>query len=78
MTYAFLKSVYGTDDLDSVMNGIEYAPHTNPDWDPFSVVHDVSTLLSRASGDNMLKTLKVPGANKNMSLMDCTGPVGYN
>jgi hypothetical protein len=45
MTYAFLKAVYGTDDLDDVMNGIEYAPHTNPDWDPFSVVHNVSTLL---------------------------------
>lgn len=46
MTYAFLKSVYGTDDLDAVMNGIEYAPHTNPDWDPFSVVHNVRALLS--------------------------------
>ncbi|KFY49017.1 hypothetical protein V495_00830 [Pseudogymnoascus sp. VKM F-4514 (FW-929)] len=60
MTYAFLKSVYGTDDLDAVMNGIEYAPHTNPDWDPFSVVHNV------------------PGANTNMSLLDCTGPAGYD
>ncbi|KAE8449142.1 hypothetical protein EG329_008526 [Mollisiaceae sp. DMI_Dod_QoI] len=60
MTYAFLKSVYGTDDLDPIMNSIEYAPHTNPHWDPFSVVHNV------------------PGADKNRSLVDCTGPVGYN
>ncbi|KFY34112.1 hypothetical protein V494_07044 [Pseudogymnoascus sp. VKM F-4513 (FW-928)] len=59
MTYAFLKSVYGAEDIDIAMNGIEYAPHTNPDWDPFSVVHNV------------------PGANKNMSLVDCTGPAGY-
>lgn len=43
MTYAFMKHVYGTDELDPIMNGIEYAPHTNPDWDPFSVVHNVST-----------------------------------
>jgi hypothetical protein len=37
MTYAFMKSLYGTGDLDPVMNSIEYAPHTNPHWDPFSV-----------------------------------------
>ncbi len=54
MTYAFLKSVYGTDDLDPIMNIIEYAPHTNPHWDPFSVVHNVSTFLSNNIGDNML------------------------
>ncbi|KAE9362976.1 class I glutamine amidotransferase-like protein [Stipitochalara longipes BDJ] len=60
MTYAFMKYVYGSDDLDPVMNSIEYAPHTNPHWDPFSIVHDV------------------PGADKNMSLIDCTGPVGFN
>jgi len=45
MTYAFLKYVYGTDDLDPIMNSIEYAPHTNPGWDPFSVIHNVSALL---------------------------------
>lgn len=48
MTYAFLKSVYGTDDIDTMMNIIEYAPHTDPHWDPFSVVHDVSALISDA------------------------------
>ncbi|KAK1763051.1 class I glutamine amidotransferase-like protein [Phialemonium atrogriseum] len=41
MTYAFLKHLYGTEMLDAVMNGIEYAPHVDPHWDPFSVVHDV-------------------------------------
>jgi hypothetical protein len=40
MTYAFLRHVYGDDPrLTAVMNAIEYAPHTNADWDPFSVVH---------------------------------------
>lgn len=41
MTYAFLKMMYGTDGLDDVMNGIEYAPHQDPHWDPFSIVHKV-------------------------------------
>jgi len=41
MVYAFLKHYYGKDDddLSTVMNNIEYAPHTDPHWDPFSVVH---------------------------------------
>ncbi|KAK4105445.1 class I glutamine amidotransferase-like protein [Parathielavia hyrcaniae] len=43
MMYAFLKHLYGEDDavLATTMNGIEYAPHTDPSWDPFSIVHDV-------------------------------------
>ncbi|KAF3930322.1 hypothetical protein ABW19_dt0203305 [Dactylella cylindrospora] len=41
MTYAFLKKFYGTDNLNPIMNAIEYAPHTDPDWDPFAVVHNV-------------------------------------
>ncbi|KAK4033772.1 class I glutamine amidotransferase-like protein [Parachaetomium inaequale] len=42
MTYAFLKHLYGEDDpvLIRTMNGIEYAPHTDPNWDPFSIVHN--------------------------------------
>ncbi|KAJ6443469.1 dj-1 family protein [Purpureocillium lavendulum] len=41
MTYAFLSHVYGVNDdrVDAMMNGIEYAPHTNASWDPFAVVH---------------------------------------
>ena len=42
MTYAFLKSVYGSEVIDDIMNIIEYAPHTDPHWDPFSIVYDVS------------------------------------
>jgi putative intracellular protease/amidase len=43
MMYAFLKHLYGEDDpnLATTMNVIEYAPHTDPDWDPFSIVHNV-------------------------------------
>jgi hypothetical protein len=42
MTYAFAKHLYGTTVLDTAMNGIEYAPHTDPHWDPFSIMHNVS------------------------------------
>lgn len=42
MIYAFAKHLYGGEVVDTLFNAIEYAPHTNPDWDPFSVVHDVS------------------------------------
>ena len=43
MTYAFLQNLYGADNADvaTVMNTIEYAPHTDPHWDPFSVVWKV-------------------------------------
>ncbi|KAF6827574.1 DJ-1/PfpI family protein [Colletotrichum plurivorum] len=43
MTYAFLKQLYGEEQAGSVMNGMEYAPHTDPDWDPFSIVWKVSS-----------------------------------
>lgn len=43
MAYAFLSHLYGKDDenLTRVMNGIEYSPHTDPHWDPYSVIHQV-------------------------------------
>ncbi|KAF2787517.1 class I glutamine amidotransferase-like protein [Melanomma pulvis-pyrius CBS 109.77] len=41
MMYAFLKFMYGTEKLDGTMNGIEYAPHQDPHWDPFAVVFSV-------------------------------------
>jgi putative intracellular protease/amidase len=46
MTYAFLSQLYGTKTLNETMNGIEYAPHQDPHWDPFSVVHNVSCAFS--------------------------------
>lgn len=61
MTYAFLKSVYGADDVDDMMNLIEYAPHTDPHWDPFSIVYDVSTFPSKDFCDNKLILHRFPG-----------------
>jgi len=40
MMWAFLRHVYGPI-LDRLVNSIEYTPHTDPDWDPFSVVFKV-------------------------------------
>jgi hypothetical protein len=45
MAYAFLKHLYGEENLDVSMNLIEFAPHLDPHWDPFSVLHKVSLLL---------------------------------
>ena len=44
MTYAFLEHYYGDDreTVQRMMNLVEYAPHTDPHWDAFSIVHDVS------------------------------------
>ena len=41
MAYAFAKQAYGADLADRAANIMEYAPHQDPDWDPFSVVHEV-------------------------------------
>jgi hypothetical protein len=49
LTYAFTKFLYGNETVDEVMDIIEYAPHTNPDWDPFSVVYKVSLPLSEVN-----------------------------
>ena len=44
MMYAFLKHLYGEEEwVNYVMDLIEYAPHTDPHWDPFSVVWKVSS-----------------------------------
>ncbi|KAH8676432.1 class I glutamine amidotransferase-like protein [Tricladium varicosporioides] len=40
MMWAFLRHLYGPI-LDKLVNSIEYAPHRDPDWDPFSVVFNV-------------------------------------
>ena len=48
MTYALLKHIYGAEKINPMMNTIEYAPHTDAHWDPFSVVHNVSILTQNA------------------------------
>ncbi|KAF2431383.1 class I glutamine amidotransferase-like protein [Tothia fuscella] len=40
-TYALMKHIYGPEEVDKVMALIEYAPHTDPTWDPFAVFHKV-------------------------------------
>lgn len=45
MTYALLKRWYGLEKANKMVNGIEYVPHTDPTWDPFSVIHNVSLIL---------------------------------
>ncbi|KAK8133427.1 hypothetical protein PG984_005439 [Apiospora sp. TS-2023a] len=41
MSYAFARHAYGSGLADKAANIMEYAPHQDPDWDPFSVVHKV-------------------------------------
>lgn len=42
MIVAFLREIYGDPKVNNVVNGVEYAPHVDPDWDAFAVLHDVS------------------------------------
>lgn len=41
MMTAFLRHIYGDPKVNHAVNVIEYAPHTNPTWDAFAVVHNV-------------------------------------
>lgn len=51
MIYAWLVHFYGADVIDRMFNQLEYAPHTDPDWDPFSIVHDVSAMFLHHASD---------------------------
>lgn len=93
MTYAFLSTILGSQLIGSVVNTLEYAPHVNKDWDPYSVVHKVSHASQRfmtfcykkkgcvaqppADSDRWLDSKKVPGADTSRSLGECVGPAGY-
>jgi len=41
MTYAFVKELIGEKVAGEVINGMEYTPHLDHNWDPYSVVFDV-------------------------------------
>lgn len=41
LTYRFVWVYWGPETAVKVANSIEYAPHTNADWDPFSVIHKI-------------------------------------
>jgi putative intracellular protease/amidase len=43
MTYAWLSHIYGAEGpVNERTNGIEYAPHLDPSWDPYAVYYNVS------------------------------------
>ncbi|KAI6362014.1 hypothetical protein MCOR25_006315 [Pyricularia grisea] len=41
MTYAFFSRLLDQKMVDRTMNNIEYAPHLDEHWDPYSIVHNV-------------------------------------
>ena len=41
MTFAFIATVFSLEIAQRLANVMEYEPHTNPDWDPFSDVWQV-------------------------------------
>lgn len=43
MTYAFISTIFSPDIAKRLSNVMEYEPHTDPDWDPFSEIWSVST-----------------------------------
>jgi len=45
MMVAFLRDTYGDSKVNNMVNGAEYAPHVDPDWDPFATLHKVSGTL---------------------------------
>ncbi|KAF3916968.1 hypothetical protein AA313_de0207499 [Arthrobotrys entomopaga] len=36
-----MKDIWGAAVADQTFNGIEYAPHQDPDWDPFAIINNV-------------------------------------
>lgn len=41
MAYRFIWHYWSPEAAVNVANSIEYAPHTDADWDPFSVIHKI-------------------------------------
>ena len=72
MMYAFLRYAYGPKDVDGMITGIEYIPHRDEHYDPFSVVFDVREtifLFSQRAGDetNLVGRFLVPIATDHSS-----------
>ncbi|KIH92442.1 hypothetical protein SPBR_02682 [Sporothrix brasiliensis 5110] len=61
MAFAFLRELYGDSPLDTLMSNVEYAPHTDASWDPFSVVHNTWVPVSGAVIKNRAASI-VPNA----------------
>lgn len=53
MTYAWLAHIYGAEGaLNMRTNGIEYAPHLDPSWDPYAAYHEVCSTHSNPYRQN--------------------------
>jgi len=50
MTYAFFKRLMGAEAVDRIINAMEYTPHLDNHWDPFSLVHNVSLTVDDKPG----------------------------
>lgn len=85
MTYAFFSRILDQKLVDRTMNNIEYAPHLDEHWDPYSIVHNVSHIslvlsVGMLTDHVLTRTLwhiQVPGADQSQSLGECVGPAGY-
>ncbi|KAH8726956.1 class I glutamine amidotransferase-like protein [Phaeosphaeriaceae sp. PMI808] len=42
MTYSLLKWLYGEEKVNAHINMAEYAPHIDPEWDPYSIIYNVT------------------------------------
>ncbi|KAK3369735.1 class I glutamine amidotransferase-like protein [Lasiosphaeria ovina] len=90
MTYAFVRALLGDAVAKATINGIEYTPHVDREWDPYSVVFNVSggpllpsslvcgTTARWHEVDNYCVSSQVTGANTTRPLGDCVGPAGYS
>lgn len=51
MTHRFVSMYWGAETATRVANGLEYAPHTDPHWDPFAVIHGLVPQCGRSLMD---------------------------
>ncbi|KAK0702637.1 class I glutamine amidotransferase-like protein, partial [Lasiosphaeris hirsuta] len=58
MMVAFLRHIYGDPVVNNSVNNIEYTPHVDPNWDPFSIVHKVPGANTSMPLEEMLGPLR--------------------
>jgi len=75
-TYELFSRLYGTEALNYMMNVIEYAPHRNPEWDPYAVVFNVSYRCTLVYVCVVVANWsQVTGSEGNATEPDCVAPV---
>lgn len=70
MMYAFLLYIYGAENVDNMLNGLEYAPHTDPTWDPYSYLNRVPGAVTTMSEEEMTDRVRPVGRLEPSSGMD--------